>query len=66
MHRLSLVYYVIKPLHVSGVSAAHHQAVELTSIYVANGTCDTSELTVSGPGQLTVSIYIFYLLMMGC
>jgi hypothetical protein len=45
---LSSVYWVITPLHVSGVSAAHHQEVEF--IYVANGTCCISELTVSGPG----------------
>jgi hypothetical protein len=48
MHFLSSVYWVITPVHVSGVSAAHHQEVEC--IYVANGTCYTSELTVSGPG----------------
>jgi hypothetical protein len=34
---LSLVYWIITPLQVSGVSAAHHQEVEC--IYVANGTC---------------------------
>jgi hypothetical protein len=44
MHCLSSVCWVITPLHVSGVSAAHHQAVEC--IYVANGTCYTSKLTV--------------------
>jgi hypothetical protein len=47
MHRLSSVYRVITPLHVSGVSAAHHQEVEC--IHVTNGTCYTSEVTVSGP-----------------
>jgi hypothetical protein len=41
MHCLSSVYSVITPLHVSGVSAAHHQEVEC--IYVANGTAYTSE-----------------------
>jgi hypothetical protein len=32
-----------------GRSSAHHEEVEC--IYVANGTCYTSKLTVSGPGQ---------------
>jgi hypothetical protein len=41
------------PRHVSGASAAHHQEVE--SIYVTNVTCNTSELTVRGPGPLTVN-----------
>jgi hypothetical protein len=59
MHCLSSVYLTITPLHVYGVSAAHHQDVEC--IYVANGSCYTSELTVIGPGH----IYTFYLLMMG-
>jgi hypothetical protein len=44
MHCLSSVYWVITPLHVSGVSAVHHQEVEC--IYVANGTCYTSELII--------------------
>jgi hypothetical protein len=52
MRCLSYVYCVITPLHVSGVSTAHHQGVEC--IYVANGTYYTSELTVSGPGPLDV------------
>jgi hypothetical protein len=34
IHCLPSVYWVITPLHVSGVSAAHHQEVEW--IYVAN------------------------------
>jgi hypothetical protein len=42
MHRLSSVYWVITPVHVSGISATHHQEVEC--IYVVNGT---SELSVS-------------------
>jgi uncharacterized cupin superfamily protein len=53
MHRLPSVYCIITPLHVSGVSAAHHQEEEC--VYVANGTCYTSELNVSGPGLLTVN-----------
>jgi hypothetical protein len=48
----SFSYWVITPLHVSGVSAVHH--LEVKCVYVANGTCCTSELTVSGPGSLTV------------
>jgi hypothetical protein len=50
MYCLSSVYWVIIPLHVSGVSAAHHQEVEF--IYVANGTCYTSDFTAIGPGQV--------------
>jgi hypothetical protein len=48
MHCLSTVYCVITPLHVSGVSAVHHQEVEC--IYVANGTSYILQVTVSGPG----------------
>jgi hypothetical protein len=44
-----VIFSVITPLHVSVVSAAHHQAAEC--IYVANGTCYTAELTVSRPDQ---------------
>jgi hypothetical protein len=39
MHCLPSVYLVTTPLHVSGVSAAHHQEVEC--IHVAKGTCYT-------------------------
>jgi hypothetical protein len=45
MHCLSSVYWVITPLHVLGISAAHHQ--EVGCIYVANGICCTSSLTVN-------------------
>jgi hypothetical protein len=48
-------------LYVSGISAAHHPEVE--RIYVADGTCYTAELTVSGPGWNGTP---FSLLMMGC
>jgi hypothetical protein len=42
----------------SGLSTAHHQEVEC--IYVANGTCYSSMLTVSGPGgPLTVNLLRF-------
>jgi hypothetical protein len=47
MHCLSLVYWIITPLHVSGISTAHHQ--EVKCIYVANGNCYTCKLTVSRP-----------------
>jgi hypothetical protein len=40
---------IISLLHVSGVSTAHHQEVQC--IYAANGTCYTSELTVSRPAR---------------
>jgi hypothetical protein len=44
MHFLSLVSWIITPLHVSSAYAAHHQEVEC--IYVANCTCFTSKLTI--------------------
>jgi hypothetical protein len=53
MHSLSSIHLVITPLLVSWVSAAHHQEVE--RVYVANGTYYTSDLTVGGPGPLTVN-----------
>jgi hypothetical protein len=34
MHCLSSVYWVITPLHVSGVSAAHYQEVEYIYVYI--------------------------------
>jgi hypothetical protein len=46
MHWFSSVYLVITPLHVSGVAVVHHQEVEC--IYVANGTCYTSEMSIIG------------------
>jgi hypothetical protein len=52
MHRLSLVYCITTPLHVSGISATHHQEVEC--VYVAYDTCYTAEFTVSRSGPLTV------------
>jgi hypothetical protein len=71
MHCTSSVYCVITPIHVSGVSAAHHQEEEY--VYVASGICYTSELTVSGHEVQLRSItntichkYTFDLLMMGC
>jgi hypothetical protein len=49
MHCLSSVYWVITLIHVSGVSAVHHQEVEC--MYVANGTGYTVQLTVSVPAD---------------
>jgi hypothetical protein len=34
MHCLSSVYWVITPLHFSGLSAAHHQELEYIHIYI--------------------------------
>jgi hypothetical protein len=48
MHCLFSVYGFITSLHVSGVSAVHHQEEEY--IYMTNSTY-TSKLTVSGPSQ---------------
>jgi hypothetical protein len=50
MHCLSLVSLIIAPLHVSGAYAAHHQEVEC--IYVTNGTCYTSKLTIDNTIQI--------------
>jgi hypothetical protein len=54
-----------------GLSAAHH---EVECIYVANGTCYTTQLNVSRPADSKLRsitstichIYTFYILMMGC
>jgi hypothetical protein len=51
IHCLSSVYSIITPLHVSGISAAHHQEVECVD--VANGT---AKLTVSQPRSITSTI----------
>jgi hypothetical protein len=51
MHCLSLVFWINTPLHVSGVSTAHHHEVEC--IYVANGTVDCQR---AHPGPLTVNL----------
>ena len=37
MHYLSSVYFADQPLHVSGISVAHHQ--EVYCIYTTVGTC---------------------------
>jgi hypothetical protein len=47
MHYLSSVYFVSQPLHVSGISVAHHQ--ELYCIYTTIGTCCAFSLTVCWP-----------------
>jgi hypothetical protein len=38
-HSLSLVYWITTPLHVSGVSAAHHQETEYAYIYICVCVC---------------------------
>jgi hypothetical protein len=37
MHCLSLIYFTMKPLHVSGIFIAHHQAV--FTVYVRQLVC---------------------------
>ena len=37
MHYLSSIYFVNQPLHVSGISVAHHQ--EVYCVYTTVGTC---------------------------
>jgi hypothetical protein len=76
MHCLSLVYWIITPLHVSDVSTAHHQEGECT--YVENGTL-VGGLEVYIPPRpadsqsrntrITSAIchmYTLYPLLMGC
>jgi len=53
MHYLSSVYFVSHPLHVSGISVAHHQ--EVYCIYTAVGTCCAFWLTFCWPGQQTLN-----------
>ena len=66
MHRLSSVYFVYQPLHISDVSTAHHQQVYL--IYTTNGTYYFFQLTL--PSWLvstdfgTWSLLLFLLLWM--
>jgi hypothetical protein len=48
-HYLSSVYFVSKPLHVSGVFVAHHQ--EVYCIYTATGTCFSFQLTLCWPAN---------------
>jgi hypothetical protein len=52
-HSLSLVYWIITPLYVSGVSAAHHQEVEW--IYVQIVRIILLSCLSTGPGLLTVN-----------
>jgi hypothetical protein len=63
MHCLSLVYWIVTPLHVLGVSTAHHQEVEC--IYVANGTYYTVDSQHRSITSTISHIYTFYL-MVGC
>jgi len=44
MHYLSSVYFVKKPLHISGISVAHHQ--EVYCIYTTVGTCCALQLII--------------------
>jgi len=54
LHYLSSVYFVIQPLHVSGIFVAHHQEVYCT--YTTIGTCCAFQLTVCWPAaQQTVN-----------
>jgi hypothetical protein len=55
MQCLSLVYGIITPLHVSGISTVHHQEAEC--IYVVTATCYTSKLTVGRPGWSGVQLH---------
>jgi len=41
MHYLSSVYFINQPLHVSGISAAHHQ--EVYCIYTTIGMCCSAQ-----------------------
>ena len=47
MHSLFSDYFVSQPLHVLGISVAHHQVY---CIYTAIGTCCAFQLTVCWPG----------------
>jgi len=63
MHYLSSVYFVIHPLHVSGIFVAHHQ--EVYYVYTKIGTCRAFQLTVCWlpgrpAGQQTVHQVGFY------
>ena len=49
MHYLSSVYFVNQPLHVLGISVAHHQ--EVYCIYTTIGTCCAFQLTVCWPAN---------------
>jgi len=48
MHYFSSVYFVNRPLHVSGIFVANHQ--EVYCIYTTIGTCCAFQLTVCWPG----------------
>jgi len=53
MQYLSLLYFVIQPVHVLDIFVAHHQ--EVYCIYTTIGTCCAFQLTVCSPanGQST-------------
>jgi len=62
MHYLSSVYFLIQPLHVSGIFVAHHQ--EVHCIYTTTGTLRAFQLTVGWPAnrQLTEKCNTYQLL----
>jgi hypothetical protein len=60
MHYLSLIYFVNRPLHVSGIFTAHHQ--EVRTVYVQQLVC-VIRLTYNTYQLLY--IYSVYLWMMG-
>jgi hypothetical protein len=62
MQYLSSVYFVNQPLHVSGISVAHHQ--EVYCIYTTIGTCCSFQLTVCWPGwdgTSSISTHLLYI-----
>jgi hypothetical protein len=72
MYCLSSVYWVITPLHASGVSAAHHQGAECICVWQMVLVIFPRWLS-AGLGGMFRSItstichtYTFYLLLMGC
>jgi Tfp pilus assembly protein PilO len=67
MHYLSLIYFVKKPLHVSGIPTDHHQ--EPFTVYVQQLVrvirLDDWQLAGSKWNSSILHIYREYLLMMG-
>jgi hypothetical protein len=77
MHCLSSVYVVITPLHVLGVSAAHHQEVDCIYVWqmifiillswLSKGLARIEARPTDSQLSSTICpIYTFSLLMMGC
>jgi hypothetical protein len=65
MHYLSSVYFVNQPLHVSGISLAHHQKV--CCIYTTIGTvcCPVGHQSTDITTRTNCCIYTVYHLIMG-